>query len=95
MRPIDLATVLIRVVGTVTLVFGATCIVLGLIALVLLAGPLKSYEVLAEGLVSGLAGWAILNLVFGLCLLLPSRRLGRFCAKYSEHSIKQAAPSER
>ena len=84
MRPVDIALVLIRVVGGVTLVFGLMCFILGVIALVLLSGPLKSYEAIAEGLISQLAGWAILNLVFGLCLLLPSRRLARFCAKMSD-----------
>ena len=84
MRPVDIAAVLIRVVGTVMSVFGLMCFVLAVIALVLLSGPLKSYEAIAEGLISQLAGWAILNLVFGLCLLLPSRRLARFCAKMSD-----------
>jgi hypothetical protein len=95
MRLVDIATVLVRAVGTVALVFGSICLVLGIIALVLLSGPLKSYEAIAEGLIGQLAGWAVLNMLFGLCLLLPSRRLGRFCAKFSDDRMKQAAPSER
>ena len=91
MRPVDIAAVLIRVVGAVTLVFGLLCFVLGVIALVLLSGPLKSYEAIAEGLISQLAGWAILNLLFGLCLLLPSRRLAGFCAKISDGGAKASS----
>jgi hypothetical protein len=60
------------------------CIVLFVIALILLSGPLKSYETIAEGLISELAGWAILYLLFGLCLILPGRRLARFAAKMSD-----------
>jgi hypothetical protein len=55
-----------------------------IIALILLGGPFKSYEAIAEGLISQLAGWAILYLIFGLRLVLPSRRLARFAAKISE-----------
>jgi hypothetical protein len=91
MRPVDLAAVLVRVVATVALVFGLMCFVLGVIALILLSGPLKSYEAIAEGLISQLAGWAILNLTFGLCLILPSRRLARFCAKMSDDPAKAAS----
>jgi len=83
MRAIDLATILIRVVGVVSLVFGFMCLALFSIALVLLSGPLKDYESATEGVISGLAGWAILYLTFGCCLILPSRRLASFAAKFS------------
>jgi hypothetical protein len=83
MRAVDIATVLIRVVGIVALVFGFMCLTLFLVALIVLGGPLKLYEPLTEGVISYLAGRAILYLVFGFCLTLPSRRLARFAAKFS------------
>lgn len=88
MQAVDLATVLIRVAGVVALVFGTMCLALLLVALVILGGPLKLYEAVTTGVISGLAGWAILYLLFGCCLILPSRRLARFAAKLSNAPIK-------
>jgi len=88
MRAVDLATVLIRVAGVVSLVFGAMSLALLLVAMFILGGPLKTYEPLTTGVISGLAGWTILYLVFGCCLILPSHRLARFAAKLPNASIK-------
>jgi|HubBroStandDraft_6_1064221.scaffolds.fasta_scaffold60495_3 hypothetical protein len=82
MRAVSLATVLIRVVGVVSLAFGCLCLALFPFVLVLLSGPFKSYDPLVEGVISGLAGRGILYFVFGLCLILPSRRLARFATKF-------------
>ena len=81
MGAVPLATVLIRVVGVVSLAFGCLCLALFPLVLVVLSGPLKSYEPLVEGVIGGLAGRGILYCVFGLCLILPSRRLARFAAR--------------
>jgi hypothetical protein len=87
MGAVALATILIRVFGVVSLAFGCLCLALFLVAIILLGGPLKSYDVLTDGVITWLAGRGILCFVFGLCLILPSRRLARFAAKLTHDQI--------
>jgi hypothetical protein len=101
MGAVPLATILIRVFGVVSLAFGCLCLVLFLVALFLLGGPFKSYDVLAEGVISWLIGRGVLYFIFGLCLILPSCRLARFAAKFSRDQVisgngggRTAAPKE-
>jgi hypothetical protein len=79
----NIALMLVRLVGAIFVTLGLAWLVLAVPFFIIGAGPLKYYEALLDPMVTSLVSYGFIDLASGFVIILFSRRIARFGSRLS------------